>query len=473
MERVQHKGKVLLVNPWITDFVAYDFWLKPLGLLYIGACLRARGYSVSLFDCMDRLHRTVPPVKIKKRSDGTGKFYKEIIPKPSAVTHVPRRFGRYGIPIEQVRKELKNFSVPDVILVTSGMTYWYTGVWEMIALLHEMFPGIPIVLGGIYATLCTEHARIGSGADFVIPGPGENSALEIVDEITGNRSESCFPDSLDGLPFPAYDLYETLESAAVLTSRGCPYSCPFCASKLLEPVYSRRDPVNVAQEIETLVKELKVSHIAFYDDALLLSKNDYIIPLLKLLIGRKIQVKFHTPNGLQPSGIDSDTARLMKKAGFSTIRLSYETGDPAWQRRMGKVTDSDLINAVDALLRAGFKKKQIGVYVMMGLPGQKARDVANSMIFIFNQGVKVSLASFSPIPGTELFYQMVSEGIINRDVDPLLTNNSIFPTAGFGMERDEFIKLGTFAAEANAIINKGDDPFSDLIWKDQIMEFLR
>ncbi|MCD6116638.1 B12-binding domain-containing radical SAM protein [bacterium] len=473
MGGVYDKGKVLLVNPWITDFVAYDFWLKPLGLLYVGACLRARGYSVSLFDCMDRLHAAVPVGRIKKRPDGTGKFFKEIIPKPNAVAHVPRRYGRYGIPKDAVIKNFKKYPVPDVILVTSGMTYWYTGVWEMIELLHKMFPGIPVVLGGIYATLCTNHAKEGSGADFVISGSGENPALKLVDEITGNNSELCFNGSPDSLPSPAYDLYQKLESAAVLSSRGCPYSCPFCASKLLEPVYSRRDPARVAGEIEKLVRESGVSHIAFYDDALLLSKDDYIIPLLNYIIRKNIRIKFHTPNGLHARELERDTASLMKKAGFSTIRLSYETSDLFWQQRMNKVSDFDLLNSVDALLSAGFSGSQIGAYVMMGLPGQKAAEVAESMVFILRQGIKVSLAAFSPIPGTELFSQMVSQGMIERDVDPLLTNNSIFPTADFSMQRDEFIKLGTLAAEANAMINKGENPFSDAVWKKRINGFIK
>jgi hypothetical protein len=47
------KKSILLVNPWIHDFAAYDFWMKPLGLLYVGAILRAAGCEVRLLDCLN------------------------------------------------------------------------------------------------------------------------------------------------------------------------------------------------------------------------------------------------------------------------------------------------------------------------------------------------------------------------------------------------------------------------------------
>jgi len=55
------KKSILLVNPWIHDFAAYDFWMKPLGLLYVGAILRAAGYEVGLLDCLD-LTSGPPPI---------------------------------------------------------------------------------------------------------------------------------------------------------------------------------------------------------------------------------------------------------------------------------------------------------------------------------------------------------------------------------------------------------------------------
>ncbi|RKY77090.1 radical SAM protein [candidate division KSB1 bacterium] len=464
---------VLLINPWITDFVAYDFWLKPLGLLYVGSALKQNGYSVYLLDCMDRFHQSAPLSQRKSKPDGTGKFYKEIIQKPQILQHVPRRFGRYGLPKHIVIRELKKISVPDVIFITSGMTYWYSGVYEMIETVKDLFPNTPVVLGGIYATLCTEHAEEYSGADYVIKGRGEIQGLKIADELTETVRPAGFYDSVDDTIFPAYDLYKELPSAAVITSRGCPYSCPFCASRILEPHYTRQNPEKSADQIIRLAKEFGTKHIAFYDDALLLEKEKYFVPMLEKIDNLNLNIAFHTPNGLQPSQIDKSVAMLMKRAGFQTIRLSYETINPEWQKIMKKVVDSDIANAVSSLLEAGFDRKQIGAYIMMGLPRQKPEEVARSMIFILQQGIKVSLAAFSPIHGTRLFSEMVEENIINKDIDPLLTNNSVFPTKGYGMQREDFITLGTVAAEANTLINNNLNPLENRSWVKKIEKIIK
>ena len=79
---------ILLVNPWIYDFAAYDLWSKPLGLLYIAALLKHNGFDVHLIDCLDPLHPRVhelPGVKLPTRkSTGKGQFYNHQAPKPDA-----------------------------------------------------------------------------------------------------------------------------------------------------------------------------------------------------------------------------------------------------------------------------------------------------------------------------------------------------------------------------------------------------
>ncbi len=218
---------ILLVNPWITDFAAYDYWLKPLGMLYIAGVLRAHDYRVGLIDCMDRCDPDLLTwqgiASPKNRLYGTGKFYREIIPKPAVYQSVPRRYARYGFPLSLFREKLKRCGRPGAALVTSGMTYWYPGVQLVIQEIRRAYPELPIVLGGIYATLCREHAIATAGADYVIAGEGELAALQLVDRLLGvKRDYSHFPKQLDELPLPAFDLYQNLKYATVMTSRGCP-----------------------------------------------------------------------------------------------------------------------------------------------------------------------------------------------------------------------------------------------------------
>src|SRR5512139_2771799 len=137
---IRSDRSILLVNPWIHDFSAYDLWVKPLGLLYLGSILRAKEFQVSLLDCVDmhslpgRFTKELPPPK--KREFGRGHFLKEVIPKPPALKNIPRRFRRYGLPPEIVKNYLTGLPRPGLILVTSLMTYWYPGVAETIAFLR-------------------------------------------------------------------------------------------------------------------------------------------------------------------------------------------------------------------------------------------------------------------------------------------------------------------------------------------------
>ena len=169
------KKSILLFNPWIYDFAAYDFWFKPIGLLTIGAVLRRLGYNIHLVDCLDRFHPELINYlgrKPESRSDYSGKFHRDSIEKPDVLQHIPRQFSRYGMPIDFVSQLLAAMEPPDVVLVTSFMTYWYVGVKDAIELLRRVFPKTKIILGGIYATLCSQHAHKILAPDFIIQGEG-------------------------------------------------------------------------------------------------------------------------------------------------------------------------------------------------------------------------------------------------------------------------------------------------------------
>jgi len=99
---------LLLVNPWIHDFAAYDFWLKPFGLLSIASILRENGFDITFIDCLDRSHPMMlsRPKGKRLRNNleyGHGQFFKEGIQKPESLTSIPRRFSRYGISTDVLR----------------------------------------------------------------------------------------------------------------------------------------------------------------------------------------------------------------------------------------------------------------------------------------------------------------------------------------------------------------------------------
>ncbi|WP_320042218.1 B12-binding domain-containing radical SAM protein [uncultured Desulfobacter sp.] len=422
---------ILCVNPWVHDFAAFDFWARPLGLFTIAAILRQNRVRVSFLDCMNRFHpRKTNPVKVYW--DGRGPFEKTRIPLPEALEpHLGTanaNFTRYGALKEWVEQDLLSMDRPDLILVTSLMTYWATGVAETITLLKKVFPGVPVVLGGIYATLCEAHARKHSGADHVITGPAEPVLADLVRTYTGfTLNDIPAPADLDASPFAALDLQDTMAYAPILTSRGCPFSCEYCASSFLEPRFRRRSPENVFQEICHWHIHFQVKNFAFYDDALLINPEKYAFPLLERIIDEKMDIFFHTPNALHIKEVSAKAADLMFRAGFKTIRLGLETTDFSSHRYDIKVKQDEFFTAVENLRSAGFATDQLGAYLLCGLPGQNLDEVGDSIILVKRLGVTPVLAYYTPIPHTPMWADAVKNARFDITAHPALTNNSLFP----------------------------------------------
>ena len=410
------KGNVLLVNPWIYDFAAHNLWIEPIGLLTIAAAFRDNDYAVTVVDCL-----ASHPGSPAARTDGSGKFAKAALDKPDAVKFVPRRYGRYGVPVAKFETALKAAPNPDVILVGSGMTYWYPGVVDAITRLRARYVGVPVVLGGVYATLCPEHAQMRSGADAVITGPGVAPALRFVDEETGYDSAPERYDDPCNWPAPAHDRVSR-PFAAIVTSWGCPYRCTYCASHKLAPTFVRREPTAVVDEIAECAQR-GIQHFAFYDDALLVGGGRRLTTILEAILARGLRVRLHTPNGLHARGVSRSLAQLMRRAGMATVRLSLETVNPLRQQSTGaKVTTDEFEEAVSHLRAAGYGPAELGAYILAGLPGQMLAEVEDTVEFVNRLGVQAKLALFSPIPGTPEGDRALAPG-----ADPLLHNNTVYP----------------------------------------------
>ena len=430
---MKKKFNLLLINPWIYDFTAYDFWSKPLGLLYVASILRGQGYEISYIDCMDRYNQEVLKLQNrefpKKDEFGRGPFYREEIKRPAILKDIPRRYSRYGISEEIFLNRSKKIPPPQAVLVTSIMTYWYPGVFRVIEKIKEIFPGIPIILGGVYATLCFGHASKFSGADYIVKGNNIRDWLKILEQLSGNINDcSKYETGLDNLPYPAWDIYSNLDYISILSSRGCPYRCSYCASFKINPKLEFRNSEEVVKEIEYWNKKRGVKDFVFYDDALLINSEDNFLFILEGLINKKLAIRLHTPNGVHARMINKKIALKMHQAGVETIRLGFETVNPRVQSETGgKITNLEFKKAVNCLLEAGFKSSQIGAYLLIGIPGQNIQEIIDSIRFVIDCGAHPRLAKFSTIPGTKVWDEAKTYFNLEGEIDPLFHNDALLP----------------------------------------------
>ena len=308
------------------------------------------------------------------------------------------------------------------------MTYWYPGVAETVAHLREAFPKTPILLGGIYARLLSEHAAGQIGADRVVTSAAEGEIVELAGRLTGAGGRSRLdPENPDAWPYPALDLCRRIPFVPLQTVRGCPFRCAYCASGLLDPVSRRRSPESVAAEIAYWHDAHGVIDFVFYDDALLVHPERHAIPLFEAVVRSGRRVRFHTPNAVHIREMDDRMAALMRRAGVETLRLGLETTDADRRGLDQKATFPGFRRAAAALRRAGFSGTSVGAYLLWGLPGQTEDDLVPAIDAVKAEGITPILAHYTPIPGTGLWPTALEASRYPLDADPVFTNNAVFP----------------------------------------------
>lgn len=412
------------MNPPIYDFSAYDFWLKPYGLLSVAGYLRGKA-DFKLFDYLDRLH----PFMIGQKeceSDcwGKGRFYYQKIPNPKVFETIPRYFRRFGLPRDLFRRFIRTEGPFDLVFVQTMMTYWYLGVQEVIEDIHEAWPKAKIILGGNYATLCGSHAQQ-LGSDFLVHGTN----LQQLWEYLGIEPDLSQP--------ALWEVYEKLSTGVLKLSEGCPFECTYCSVPEVYGRFKARSIERSFAELKLLLK-MRAKNIAFYDDALLFRAEHSLIPFLSEVIRCNMKVNFHSPNALNARFVTKKLAELMIKAGFKTFYLGFESASKRWQENTGsKVFPSELAEAVKHLIDAGAEPTNITAYQLLGHPYSKIQQIETSMRFVNSLGIRGMLADFSPIPGTP--DGEYCRRWVNMD-EPLMHNKTAFPIILLGFDEVNHLK---------------------------------
>jgi hypothetical protein len=371
-------------------------------LLRFASCLRSEGAQVMWLDALNVYDERDPARELQR------------ILRPDNLVRMARRGSdgqepqtrpvyRMGLTLDELVLRFRSVrSQPDEVCISSTFTWTWKTTHEAVALCREWFPDARIRLGGVYPTLFPDHAK-SSGAHEVHAGVFEPVEHPEVDWRILAR--------------------ERRDSVALKASVGCPYRCAYCAVHNLEGARYRFRPAHqVIGEIETLVRN-GVRNIHFWESNLMVRPQDHLIPMLKGIIERSLPVMLYAPEGIQPSLVTPEVARLMRGAGFVRASLTVETTDEARLQEVRRPSGpEEFLRAVRVLREAGFSENELEGVLLVGQPGQTLSSVATDLVTLWSSGVKSVLLAYTPIPGTEDFrrYGQLWHGRPLEDLDSFL-----------------------------------------------------
>ena len=392
--------------------------MHPVGLYFLISLLKHNGFEVHFFNCLERS----PASKSKRFS--TGNFECREFPKPEIYRLILRHYKLYGQSQEAFASFLSSLRPPEVIFIGSQMTYWLPGLIETVRFVKGYFPLIPMVIGGISAKLIPGNISAALPGAHIFQGSlFEQSSMNAsgIPTLSGLCSKNWEPSLID-----AYKCFSFAFHGPVLSSLGCPGRCSYCASAVLQERFVIRKADTIADEIEYLRGRFNVGHFAFVDDALLHSPEQNFILLMKTLLRRRLNFRFHTPNGLQVTQLSPEICALMKETGFRTLRFGYESSDFRYLRdTKAKASRNDLALKIKLVKEYGFSGGDVGVYVMAGFPGQSPDDVTREIEFVASLAVSIKPVFLSPVPQTKLFEHYRTD-FPELAIDPLWHNDTFF-----------------------------------------------
>ena len=370
----------------------------PLGTLYAASVIRGSGRSVALFDSMLATSEAEIVPHIRKH-------------KPSVVVIYDDDFN---------------------YLTKMCLTRMREAAFVMAEIAKR--EGCSVIVHGSDPV---DHLEkyFAHGVDSVICGEGEQTLIETLDHILNEspskesirglayRSEGeirrnperLVQKNLDALPFPAWDLVDIAHyralwekrhgyfSVNMVTTRGCPFHCNWCAKPIYGQVYNTRSPKNVVEEMQWLKKTVRPDHIWFCDDIFGL-KPGWVAEFSGEVQRQGAAIPFKCLARVDLL-LKENAIENLRKAGCATVWVGAESGSQKILDAMEKGT------AVQQIYEASLKLKQAGIrvgfFLQYGYPGETREDIELTLKMVKEClpdeiGVSVSY----PLPGTK-FYENV------------------------------------------------------------------
>lgn len=322
---------------------------------------------------------------------------------------------------------------PDLVGITCN-----SGNMDAVALLVRRLKrlGLPVILGGSHPTVLPEQSIRYTSADMAAIGEGELTLVRILDALSRGGSLAEIPslawqnagdivvnprgkliDSIDSLPIPDRSFVQRSAyfGEVLMTGRGCPFNCAYCASRNIWGKTVRlRSQGSIIQELEMLAKEAESQPdplpgrwvVKIVDDTFTVSRKR-TIALLEEIISAGLN-RFEFTGGVRADTLDESVVQKMREANFRRVTLGVESGSPKILKMIRKgETNEDVKRALTLLREAGIRSH---AFFMIGFPDESPEDIAMSKRFIQEaQPDYIEVNMVTPYPGTDLFERLISE----------------------------------------------------------------
>ncbi len=382
--------KILLINP--------PGWQKGsinLGLSYLAAGLLKAGHEVKIFDVNES---ELLPEAVAER----------------AAVFAPAVIGF----------SIKTATVKPALLLSAAIKKVYKNA------LH--------IAGGPHISLDYENfLQENPEIAYAFLGEADLSLVEFINKLSKKEELSVVPglafrnasgitanapkivELLDELPFPEYEVIDTFTPAGfrypLITSRGCPYNCTYCCVGVVSTKKWRsRSVAGIMNELATAKQNYNITQFEVLDDNFTL-KLDRAKDLCRELIAGKMRLEWYCHNGIRADKLDPELAKLMKKAGCTSVALGIESGNERVFDSIKKGEKlSDIVKAVKLIKKAGMRA--VG-YFIIGLPGDTLAGIKSTIAF--QRSLELDnyvYGILTPYPRTEVWELVKKEGTILLDI---------------------------------------------------------
>lgn len=352
---------------------------------------------------------------------------------------------QHGWEVQLIDAEVENLSLPQILERLDAFDPDLVGLTATTPFFHRAVETArsikahrnrPIIVGGPHISILREKA-FEDCFDFLFAGECEPSLGDFLREFARGNHEMDVPgvitrnggapkapgnplflDNLDAAPLPARhllrnDLYfvGTTRGKKQYTSmqmtRGCPYSCVYCASDLYGKKIRQQSLEKSLEELDVIVNQMGIKHVYFMDDTLTIDRK-YILALCDAIEAR--QLRFTFEGSTRANLWDENIARRMKKCGLIRISFGLETVDPHVREIIKKNVPLDAYTVANKI------NNSLGIEtinsVMLGLPGETRESIQGTIDYLC-RARELHHANFSiaiPYPGTEMLH-MARHGI--------------------------------------------------------------